>query len=669
MRPKLNLLWAFLLLAIGLTTVQAADYDGEYDYDVRVARISLLRGDVQIRRAGNKDWERASLNLALVEGDQLATGENSRFEIQLEADNYLRVAENSAVEIVTLRDEGVALSLPEGTLTIRLANFDKNKKYLEIDAPKTTVSIEKEGYYRIDALRDNRDNEVRIMAADGGQARVYSDNAGFTVRNGRTARLFLDGDNAGEWEMVAASRFTDEFDGWNQERDYQLAKRRRYEYRERYYDSDIYGVDDLNDYGEWIYAGGYGYVWRPYRNSISSYSNWSPYRYGYWRWTPYYGWTWVPDEPWGWATHHYGRWIYYGGNWCWMPRGYAGYRRGRWHPALVIFINFGRNLCWYPTPYNYGYRYRYYRYVDRRRYTIINNNTTIINNNPSNISPKRERDFVKPKSFDPAYQTAITGVPLDEFGKGRAGYQFPNQVDSKRIVDLNPFDDRLPEPKVRANSEIKVEREVRVAQTRLREDKQNSPDILDTGATKRQPGLKLEEKLEKESVYNNRQPIIRTERTERTDNNSERETKRNTGAVERERNPVIRPNTTDETKRTERTTVTIPERNTTRDDDSKKEERDTEIRRPRPEPKPEYRPEPRPEPKPEIRPEPRREPKPEYRPEPRPEPRPEIRPEPRPEPKPERRPEPKPEVRPEPKPEKKPDNPKIERSEDNRKDN
>ncbi|MEO6392861.1 MAG: hypothetical protein ABIP75_13520, partial [Pyrinomonadaceae bacterium] len=80
------------------------------DVTNRVARISLLSGDVQLRRAQTNATEVALLNLPLVEGDQIITGPDGRVEIQIDAYNFVRVAENSTLRIVTLRDEGVALS-------------------------------------------------------------------------------------------------------------------------------------------------------------------------------------------------------------------------------------------------------------------------------------------------------------------------------------------------------------------------------------------------------------------------------------------------------------------------------------------------------------------------------------------------------------------------------
>ena len=81
----------FLLLFLALlsttTVARAADdsEDGdEYDVAARVVRISLITGEVSLKRNGNTDWERARLNTPLVEGDAISTDRDSRVELQIE---------------------------------------------------------------------------------------------------------------------------------------------------------------------------------------------------------------------------------------------------------------------------------------------------------------------------------------------------------------------------------------------------------------------------------------------------------------------------------------------------------------------------------------------------------------------------------------------------------
>ncbi len=116
-----------LLLSLLLTfnTNARADDEREYEETTRVARVSLIKGDVSLLRAGDRKWERATLNFPLVEGDRIATGEDARVELQIDARNFIRLGQYTTLDVVTLRDEGIALSIPEGTATLRLARFDR----------------------------------------------------------------------------------------------------------------------------------------------------------------------------------------------------------------------------------------------------------------------------------------------------------------------------------------------------------------------------------------------------------------------------------------------------------------------------------------------------------------------------------------------------------------
>ena len=84
-----NFFRAFVLLMPLLlfdTAFAAAADDYVPEVTARVARISFLRGDAAIKRADSDDWERAALNLPIVEGDEIATELNARLEIQFDRD-------------------------------------------------------------------------------------------------------------------------------------------------------------------------------------------------------------------------------------------------------------------------------------------------------------------------------------------------------------------------------------------------------------------------------------------------------------------------------------------------------------------------------------------------------------------------------------------------------
>src|SRR5262245_35506416 len=136
---QVSLIFLGLFLTLIVTAIPVRAFDDEpdeYDEKARVVRISLMSGDVHLKRTGNTDWERARLNFPLVEGDTIATDSDSRLEIQIDARNFVRLGPNSGLRILTLRDEGVALGVFEGTAVIRLARFDRQNEYFEIDAPR-----------------------------------------------------------------------------------------------------------------------------------------------------------------------------------------------------------------------------------------------------------------------------------------------------------------------------------------------------------------------------------------------------------------------------------------------------------------------------------------------------------------------------------------------------
>lgn len=544
--PSVKKLVVPLVLVLMLTAVKGilaqSEDDDTPNVTDRVARISLIRGDVQIRRSDSQDWESAVVNLPLVEGDEITAGDGARVEIQFGAYTYARLTERSYLKVTTLKEEGVALSLSEGSLIVRANEFDKQRSYFEIDAPRTTVAIERAGMYRIDAGGQNS-TDVRVAAIDGGEARVYTDTSGFTLRNGRSAQIFIDGANAGEWEVADASRFTDDFETWSIDRDAVIAKRLKDSYYDKYYDRDIYGAEDLGDYGEWIYTNKYGYVWRPYSSAISQYSDWSPYRYGNWRWVPPYGWTWVNDEPWGWATYHHGRWLWDDDHWVWTPYGYYRPRRSWWSPALVVIRVINRSICWYPLPYNYAYYNINYNYHHRRggrgdrddwRDRSDGGNRPIPTPTPAaprSLNPtnaeRRRRMQTPPLSGVPANGVVMVGE--EEFGTNRRNIRrapptIATEVLAKKddTVVSPPILPPIEQTRSKGKSDVRVEPPVAVIVDRK----------VRTGAAERRPDQPLDEVLKKERILGNRPPVTAGPEREGA-NPTKQDDPRRTGAVER----------------------------------------------------------------------------------------------------------------------------------------
>jgi hypothetical protein len=494
-RPSTLLLFAFFVTALSLTTAQqvrADDTDDADDYDEtsRVVRVSLLKGEVNIQRNGSNLWERADVNMALVEGDVIATSADARAEIQFDARNFVRLDHDTVMRIVTLRDEGIALSVAQGTATLKLARFDRDNEYFEIDAPKSTIAAEKTGRYRLDV---ESNGDVSVTVRDDGRARIYSETSGFVLRNDRTATLASTGSEDDDWDIAAAMQ-PDGWDIWVTDRDQYLAERLKFENRNRYYDSSVWGAEELDSYGNWTYTNDYGWLWQPSITTIGLYDNWAPYRYGNWTWCPPYGWTWVGAEPWGWAPYHYGRWVYVNNNWCWAPRGYGyNYRHAWWRPALVAFsyvpTSYGEHICWYPLRYGqHDPRSRAYQ----------------------RLTPLRREEFANLQRTNPVYLRAVSSLPADRFGRGRQRALVADTEIARRAIADEPVRGRLPVLPTRAGLTDNVlvrERNGTRALVNRGPDRDTPARVLaerPTGAAQRMAGVPLDNQLRRDRAFQGR---------------------------------------------------------------------------------------------------------------------------------------------------------------------
>ena len=534
-----------LILLSTLFTTNVLAYAGDedegetYDEQARVVRISLLKGEVTLKRQGNTDWERANLNFPLVEGDSVATDRQSQLEIQIDARNFVRLGSSSMLRILTLRDEGVALSVIEGTASIRLAKFDRDREYFEIDAPQSTLSAEQHGVYRIDVARAGR---VRFTVTGGGRARIYSETSGFALRDGRAAELINEGSAAGDWEMFAAAA-PDSWDEWVADRERYLAQRLRYD--NRYYDSYVWGAEELDAYGDWSYVNDYGWIWRPHVTVINNYHNWAPYRHGTWTWVWPYGWTWVGYEPWGWAPYHYGRWVYYNNYWAWCPRSNYYRHRSWWRPALVAFhISIGNHISWYPLSYHH-------RDPRSRRYD---------SRPPVNRRRQRVQDD------DVAYRRAVTTTTIDKFG-GDGRFDTVNDILARRIVGDAPLKGELPLRPAnvylqKGNSRVDTSERVTLAKPRVKP----AADVAErpTGAAIRKVGLPLDGELRRSRVFGGREAKSITPETSLKEGPVE---SRPTGAVTRPPKTVINHsvNPGDKIERSDRVLTPAPRTDSTED--------------------------------------------------------------------------------------------------------
>jgi hypothetical protein len=361
-------------LLLGFTTLVLTGVVSA-DPPSRVARLGYTTGTVSFSPAGDNDWVLATMNRPLITGDRLWVDARARAELQV-GSAVIRMSGSTSVTLLNLEDRVAQVQLAQGTLNIRVRRLGPND-VIEIATPNLAYSIRRPGRYRIEV--DPAGDATTVVVREG-EAEVYGERAAYRVNTGQTYRFF--GTDLRDYEYVDAQQ-TDEFDRWSSERD------RRGSVSARYVSPDVIGYEDLDEYGSWRPAQGYGNVWVPTRVA----TGWAPYRDGHWAWVEPWGWTWVDDAPWGFAVSHYGRWANISGTWSWVPgpvRAQAVYA-----PALVAFvggINFQISIssgnvggiAWFPLGPRDVYRPSYP--VSQRYFNNVNtSNTTINTTNITNV--------------------------------------------------------------------------------------------------------------------------------------------------------------------------------------------------------------------------------------------------------------------------------------------
>jgi len=309
---KRLLVWAVLT---GVLLVTGASAESK----ARIVRLSEVQGDVQMDRDTGGGFEKAFLNLPVIEGAKLKTGDDGRAEVEFEDGSVLRIVPNSELDFtrLALGDDGQKLSTVELVQGTAYANISPKKgDQFTLNFGRESVTLTESTHFRASLTKNDAS-----LAVFQGDVQVAGPSGGVEIGKKHSATFDLA--NNGNYTL-AKNYDVDPYDKWDQQQT---------EYHNRYPASAsgvsspyAYGMSDLNYYGNYFNVPGYGMLWQPYFTGMG----WSPFQDGGWAWYPGYGYMWVSAYPWGWMPYRYGNWMFvpsYG--WLWQP--------GYWN-------------TWYPIP-------------------------------------------------------------------------------------------------------------------------------------------------------------------------------------------------------------------------------------------------------------------------------------------------------------------------------
>jgi hypothetical protein len=300
------------------------------DTNVRIVRLSYISGDVQLDRREGQGYERAIMNMPIIQGNRLWTrGEDALAEVEFEDGSTLRLTPDTAVEFQELSLRGSGEKASSVDLQNGTAYFDIRNRMgdFRVTFGGQQIIVTRPARFRV--FGDNGQLKVAVYR---GNLDVRSGDNRIEVRNGETFTLDLS--DLSRYNL-AKSIEEGSYDDWDRDRErYTQSYTAASTYSADSYYSGFspaysYGLADLAYYGNYFYAPGWGWVWRPYYTGAA----WNPFMDGAWAWYPQFGYLWVSSYPWGWMPYRYGAWNFVPGyGWCWMP----GTTWNRWVPVTVV---------------------------------------------------------------------------------------------------------------------------------------------------------------------------------------------------------------------------------------------------------------------------------------------------------------------------------------------
>jgi hypothetical protein len=413
------------VLAQGAPPLQAAPQDQRQGGDPpsRVGRLAQVSGTVSFHTQDDTQWNPATLNYPVTQGDAFWTEPNAQAVLEVSA-SRIAMAPGTELDVASLTDRAFQATVPQGELYLRVRKAAPDETYA-VQTPRGMVTLSAPGRYGVVSGDTQTPTTVAVIE---GSAQVLGPGVALDVGP----------------DQVATVTGVDTFQG-------EVGPAQRDAFLTTMLDSErppqpqsapppaavaaMPGGEDLAQYGSWTESPDYGQVWYPQVGS-----DWVPYREGRWAYVAPWGWTWVDNEPWGFAPFHYGRWAEIGGRWGWVPGGVAvGVPQPVYAPALVTFLGIGAvagigigaalaagRIGWCPLgpreAFHPWYRAsdRYFRQVNVSHvtnFTTINRNVTFNN-------------FVN--------RRAVTVVPTSAMTGARPVASSFQRVDPARLAQARP---------------------------------------------------------------------------------------------------------------------------------------------------------------------------------------------------------------------------------------
>ena len=185
----------------------------QYLVSSKAGFVNRVEGKVSLKAQGSAPDETSRVSLAsqMKEGDRISTSVNSHAELLLSPGSYMRMDEKTVVEAVRTDLENTRFDVIQGAVIVEVGEIDK-KIPVEIGTPRSVVTINKAGIYRIDVHGKDVAVSVRKGEAFLGTREQFFAKSATKVSGNKVYRLI--GDGAPQTAKLSSKVF-DSFDQWS----------------------------------------------------------------------------------------------------------------------------------------------------------------------------------------------------------------------------------------------------------------------------------------------------------------------------------------------------------------------------------------------------------------------------------------------------------------------
>jgi hypothetical protein len=210
-----------VLIALSFVSACAAAQTTRSSRDARIisARaggVNFVEGEVNVRLAGQKDWQRLGVKDDLRSGDTVRTGPDGRVEVLLNPGSYFRAGEGTEFTLSDDSLDKLQLDIVRGSAVVEAVGYDNLDLSININTPKGRVQIVRTGVYRFN-VQPSGETEVAVFK---GRALVGEGDAALVVKAGNVIHLGAGGTQVAKLDK----NDRDALDNWSRERGKELAK-------------------------------------------------------------------------------------------------------------------------------------------------------------------------------------------------------------------------------------------------------------------------------------------------------------------------------------------------------------------------------------------------------------------------------------------------------------